>query len=150
MWNVHMEQALCLSDFRSNFFFQNKEIMPLYTIIAQEDSVDDDTKTRIAEEITMIHSATMKVPTSFVRVAFLPYPPGAGFTAGKRAATAAMNCVLRSGHTVEEKTEMLKKLWEMFQRLTGFPTDQIAISLQEIPSSNAIEMGKIMQAVGHE
>src|ERR1700722_2177809 len=49
-----------------------------------------------------------------------------------------------SGHTVEEKTELLKQLWGMFQNLTGLATDQIAISLQEVPSSNAMEMGQIM------
>jgi hypothetical protein len=38
----------------------------------------------------------------------------------------------------------------MFQDLTGIPTDQLAISLQEIPSSNAMEMGQIMQAVGQK
>jgi hypothetical protein len=38
----------------------------------------------------------------------------------------------------------------MFQSLTGIANDQLAISLQEIPSSNAMEMGKIMQTVGHD
>jgi hypothetical protein len=39
----------------------------------------------------------------------------------------------------------------MFQYLTGFATDQVAISLCEIPSSNAMEMRQIMPAVGlHE
>lgn len=38
----------------------------------------------------------------------------------------------------------------MFQELTGVPTDQLAISLQEIPSSNAMEMGEVMQAVGQK
>jgi hypothetical protein len=41
-------------------------------------------------------------------------------------------------------------LWSMFQDLIGVSTDQLAISLQEIPSSNAMEMGQIMQALGHE
>jgi hypothetical protein len=41
-------------------------------------------------------------------------------------------------------------LWAMFQDVTGLATDQVAICLQEIPSSNAMEMGQIMQAVGHE
>ena len=92
----------------------------------------------------------MKVPENFVRVVFLSYPNGSGHTAGKPASTAALNCVLRSGHTDEDKTDMLKQLWSMFQDLTGVPTDQLAISLQEVPSSNAMEMGQIMQAVGHE
>jgi hypothetical protein len=39
----------------------------------------------------------------------------------------------------------------MFQEeLTGIVRDQLAISLQEVPSGNAMEMGQIMQAVNHE
>jgi hypothetical protein len=33
---------------------------------------------------------------------------------------------------------------------TGIATDQLAVSLQEIPSNNAMEMGTIMRLVGHE
>jgi phenylpyruvate tautomerase PptA (4-oxalocrotonate tautomerase family) len=124
--------------------------MPLYNAIIQEGTVSSETKAKIAEEITRIHTAVMKVPKNFVRVVFLSYPKGSGFTGGSEAPTAALNCVLRSGHTVQEKAEMLKQLWAMFQDLTGVATDQLALSLQEIPSSNAMEMGQIMQAVGHE
>ena len=124
--------------------------VPLYTAITPEGSISDETKAKISQEITRIHTTLMKVPRSFVRVVFLSYPRGSGYTAGEEAPTAALNCVLRSGHTAEDKAEMLKQLWSMFQRLTGFSTEQIAISLQEIPSSNAMEMGRIMQSVGHE
>jgi len=124
--------------------------MPLYTAITEDGFVSDEKKAKIAKEITRIHTAVMKVPTNFVRVVFLSYPRGSGFAAGEKASTAALNCVLRSGHTDADKTEMLKQLWSMFQNLTGIPTDQLAISLQEISSSNAMEMGQIMQAVGHK
>ena len=124
--------------------------MPLYTAIAEHDFVSDETKARIAAEITRIHAAVMKVPKSFVRVVFLSYPEGSGYAAGESARTAALNCVLRTGHTIEEKTDLLKQLWSMFQELTGIATDQLAISLQEIPSSNAMEMGQIMPTVSHE
>jgi phenylpyruvate tautomerase PptA (4-oxalocrotonate tautomerase family) len=124
--------------------------MPLYTAISQEGSVSDGAKARIAAEITRIHATVMKVPKTFVRVVFLSYPRGSGYSTGEAAPTAALNCVLRSGHTVEEKTDLLKQLWSMFQELTGLATDQIAISLQEVPSSDAMEMGQIMQAVSHE
>ena len=90
----------------------------------------------------------MKVPKNFVRVIFLS--EGVWIYRWRKAPTAALNCVLRSGHTAEEKTDMLQQLWTMFQGLTGIATDQLALSLQEIPSSNAMEMGQIMQAVGHE
>ena len=124
--------------------------MPLYTAITQEGTVSSETKAKIAEEITRIHTCVMKVPKNFVRVVFLSYPKGSGFTGGSEAPTAALNCVLRSGHTVQEKTDMLKQLWAMFQDLTGIATDQLALSVQEIPSSNCMEMGQIMQVVGHE
>lgn len=124
--------------------------MPLYTVIIQEGIVSNETKAKIAEEITRIHTGVMKVPKNFVRVVFLSYPEGSGFTGGAEAPTAALNCVLRSGHTVEDKTDMLKQLWTMFQDLTGIATDQLALSLQEILSSNAMEMGQVMQAVARE
>ena len=124
--------------------------MPLYTAITQDDTVSAATKAKIAEEITRIHTTVMKVPKNFVRVVFLSYPEGAGFTGGEQAPTASLNCVLRSGHTLEDKTDMLQQLWKMFQSLTGIATDQLALSLVEIPSSNAMEMGQIMRAVGHE
>jgi phenylpyruvate tautomerase PptA (4-oxalocrotonate tautomerase family) len=124
--------------------------MPLYTAITEDGFVSNEKKAKIAKEITRIHTTVMKVPNNFVRVVFLSYPKGSGFAAGERASTAALNCVLRSGHTDEDKTEMLKQLWSMIQDLTGIPTDQLAISLQEISSSNAMEMGQIMQAVTHK
>jgi phenylpyruvate tautomerase PptA (4-oxalocrotonate tautomerase family) len=123
--------------------------MPLYTAITEDGFVSDEKKAKIAKEITRIHTAVMKVPSNFVRVVFLSYPRGSGFSAGEKASTAALNCVLRSGHTDAEKTDMLTQLWKMFQDLTSVPTEQLAISLQEIPSSNAMEMGKIMPSVGH-
>lgn len=122
--------------------------MPLYTAITQEGAVSNKTKTEIAEEITRIHSSVMKVPRSFVRVVFLSHSPGSGFTAGSEAPTATLNCVLRSGHTTQEKTDMLKQLWTMFQDRTGIAADQLSLSLQEIPSDNAMEMGQIMPPVG--
>jgi phenylpyruvate tautomerase PptA (4-oxalocrotonate tautomerase family) len=124
--------------------------MPLYTAITEEGAVSIEAKAKIAEEITRIHTIVMKVPRNFVRVVFLSYPKGSGFTGGERTATAALNCRLRSGHTLEEKTDMLRQLWAMFQGVTGIASDQLALSLEEIPSSNAMEMGQIMQAVGHE
>src|ERR1700688_2808621 len=124
--------------------------MPLYTVITQEHALSGETKLKMADEITRIHTAVMKVPRSFVRVVFLSYPAGSGYTAGVEAPTAALICVLRSGHSMAEKNDMLQQLWSMFQILTGIANDHLAISLQEIPSGNAMEMGQIMPSLGQE
>jgi hypothetical protein len=83
-------------------------------------------------------------------VIFLSYGKGSGYSAGLEAPTASLNCILRSGHTIEEKADLLKQLWRVFQECTAVATDQLAISLQEIPASNAMEMGQIMQVVSHD
>jgi phenylpyruvate tautomerase PptA (4-oxalocrotonate tautomerase family) len=124
--------------------------MPLYTVTTQEHALSDEIRGKMAGEITQIHSTIMKVPKDFVRVIFLSFPEGSGHAAGVEAPIAAVNCVLRSGHSAAEKKDMLLQLWSMFQNLTGIATDRLAISLQEIPSSNAMEMGQIMPAVGQE
>jgi phenylpyruvate tautomerase PptA (4-oxalocrotonate tautomerase family) len=124
--------------------------MPLYIATTEDGFLTDQTKAKLAKEITKIHISIMKVPASFVRVAFMSYPKGSGFTAGESAPTAALNCILRSGHSLEEKETVLKQLWYAFQSATGIATDQLAISLQEIPSSNAMEMGTIMPVVGND
>ena len=124
--------------------------MPLYTVTAQEQALSLEIRRKMAGEITRIHTTVMKVPKNFVRVIFLSYPEGSGYAAGVEAPIAAVNCVLRSGHSAAEKKDMLLQLWSMFQNLTGIATDQLAISLQEIPSSNAMEMGQIMPAVGQD
>jgi phenylpyruvate tautomerase PptA (4-oxalocrotonate tautomerase family) len=121
--------------------------MPLYTALTEEGSVPDQTKAKIAEAITNIHTAVMKVPRNFVRVIFLSYPRGSGYAAAEQAPAAALDCTLRNGHTAEEKASLLMQVWEMFQRHTGIATDHLAISLREIPATNAMEMGQIMRPV---
>ena len=116
--------------------------MPLYTAITEGDTISAETKAKIAEEITRLHTSVMKVPKNFVRVVLLSYPKGSRFTGGEEAPTAALNCVLRSGHTPAEKADMLQQLWTMFQSLTSVATDQFVLSLQEIPSSNAMEWAR--------
>src|ERR1700727_889902 len=99
--------------------------MPLYTVITQEGFLSTETNSKIAAEITRIHSTVMNVPRNFVRVVFLSYPEGSGYTAGTAAPTAAVNCVLRSGHGVAEKADMLRQLWSMFQNLRGIATETL-------------------------
>ena len=123
--------------------------MPLYTALIEEGNVLDKTKATIAEDITNIHTEVMKVPRNFVRVIFLSYPRGSGYAAGEQAPAAALDCTLRSGHTAEEKADVPLQLWEMFQHHTGIATNHLAISLREIPATNAMEMGQIMRPVDH-
>jgi phenylpyruvate tautomerase PptA (4-oxalocrotonate tautomerase family) len=90
------------------------------------------------------------VPKNWVHVVFQEYPPGNGFTAGEAAATAALTLLIRTGRPPEYKRELIQRLWKLFQTATGAPDDQIVIGIQELPPSQAMEMGKIMPEVANE
>jgi phenylpyruvate tautomerase PptA (4-oxalocrotonate tautomerase family) len=124
--------------------------MPLYTLMTQDGVLSSEAKTRLAVELTELHSSYSGVPKNWVHVAFQEYPPGNGFTAGEAAATAALTLLIRTGRPPEYKRELIQRLWKLFQTATGAPDDQIVIGIQELPPSQAMEMGKIMPEVANE
>jgi phenylpyruvate tautomerase PptA (4-oxalocrotonate tautomerase family) len=121
--------------------------MPLYTITTQIGILDGTAKTRLAESITAFHSDYAGVPKTWVHIVFQEYPSGDGFSAGRPSATAALTLLIRSGRPTEYKREMLKQLWSLLQRATGAPDDEIVLGIQEVPASQAMEMGKVMPDV---
>jgi hypothetical protein len=41
----------------------------------------------------------------------------------------------------------LKRLWSLLQASTGAPDEEIVLGIQEVPASQAMEMGQIMPDV---
>jgi len=124
--------------------------MPLYTLITQDRTLSSDAKAKLAMDLTILHSEYAGVPKNWVHVVFQDYAPGSGFTAGKPAATAALTLLIRAGRSPEYKRELLQRLWKLFQTATGAPDDQIVIGIQEVPASQAMEMGQVMPDVANE
>ena len=121
--------------------------MPLYTLTTQVGALDDEAKSDLAIELTKLHSQYAGVPENWVHVVFQDYGVGSGFTAGKPAAAAALTLLIRTGRSADYKRELLKRLWRLFQGATGAPDDQIVIGIQEVPASQAMEMGQVMPDV---
>jgi len=121
--------------------------MPLYTITVQAGVLNGEDKATLAGELTAFHTEYAGVPKNWVHVVFQEYAAGNGFTAGEVAATAALTLLIRSGRSPDYKREMLKRLWQLLQDATGAPDDQIVLGIQEVPSSQAMEMGQIMPDV---
>jgi phenylpyruvate tautomerase PptA (4-oxalocrotonate tautomerase family) len=118
--------------------------MPLYTLTTQVGVLDDEAKSDLAVELTKLHSQYASVPENWVHVVFQEYGVGSGFTAGKPAAAAALTLLIRTGRSADYKSELLKRLWRLFQAATSAPDDQIVIGIQEVPPSQAMEMGQVM------
>ncbi|NML96589.1 hypothetical protein HHL24_01220 [Paraburkholderia sp. RP-4-7] len=45
---------------------------------------------------------------------------------------------------------MIQHLWKLFQTATGAPDDQIVIGIQDVPASQAMEMGQVMPDIADE
>jgi phenylpyruvate tautomerase PptA (4-oxalocrotonate tautomerase family) len=124
--------------------------MPLYTITTQDGVFGSEAKTKFAIELTTLHSDYAGVPKNWVHIVFQDYAPGSGFTAGEPAATAALTLLMRAGRAPEYKRELIQRLWKLFQTATGAPDDQIVIGIQDVPASQAMEMGQVMPDVANE
>lgn len=124
--------------------------MPLYTITTQAGALSNDDKTALAAEVTKIHCKMSGVPENWVHIIFHDYSFGSGFTAGKPAAAASLTLLIRTGRSPEYKRDLLQQLWRSLQEATGAPDDQIVLGIQEVPPSQAMEMGKIMPEVAEQ
>jgi phenylpyruvate tautomerase PptA (4-oxalocrotonate tautomerase family) len=122
--------------------------MPLYTVTTQAGVLSDQAKAKLASELTTLHSEYAGVPKNWVHIVFQDYAPRSGFTAGEASATVALTLLVRTGRSQEYKRELLKRLWELGQNATSAPDDQIVLGIQELPPSQAMEMGQIMPDVG--
>lgn len=121
--------------------------MPLYTVTTQTGVLDERGRSHLAVKLTQAHSELSGVPKNWVHVIFNEFPGGSGFTAGLPAATASLTLLIRTGRTVEYKRELLHRIWQLLQTATGAPDDQLVIGIQEVPPSQAMEMGQIMPEV---
>ena len=121
--------------------------MPLYTVTTQTGVLGNEAKADLAAQLTELHCKLSGVPRNWVHILFQDYPVGSGFTAGRPAATASLTLLIRVGRSPEYKRGLLKSLWELLQSATGAPDDQIVIGIQEVPPSQAMEMGQIMPDV---
>ena len=121
--------------------------MPLYTITAQAGVLDGPAKADLAEKLTAFHAEYAGIPTNWVHIVFHEYPIGSGFTAGRPSPAAALTLLIRTGRPADYKRELLKRLWSLVQAATGAPDEEIVLGIQEVPSSQAMEMGQIMPDV---
>lgn len=109
--------------------------------------LDDAAKRNLAERLTTLHSEYAGVPSNWVHIVFQEYPPGNGFSGGKPSATASLTVLIRAGRPPEYKRELLNRLWGLLQIATGAPDEELVLGIQEVPPSQAMEMGKIMPDV---
>jgi phenylpyruvate tautomerase PptA (4-oxalocrotonate tautomerase family) len=121
--------------------------MPLYTITTLAGVLGGQSKADLAARPKALPSESAGVSKNWVHVAFQDYAIGSGFTAGEPAATASSTLLIRSGRSAEYEHGLSTRLWKLLEGATRAPDDQIVAGIQEMPSSQAMEMGQIMPEV---
>jgi phenylpyruvate tautomerase PptA (4-oxalocrotonate tautomerase family) len=121
--------------------------MPLYTITSQAGALNGPDKADLANKLTAFHAEYAGVPKNWVHIVFHEYPIGSGFSAGRPSPTVSLTLLIRTGRPADYKREMLKRLWSLVQAATGAPDEEIVLGIQEVPASQAMEMGQIMPDV---
>ena len=124
--------------------------MPLYTVTTQDGLLSAEQRDFIAAELIRIHTTINGVPANFVHSIFLTYPRDHAYVAGKRSPVASILGIIRAGRASEQKTRLVRALWQMFQDNTGVSDSDLSIALHEVAPSQAMENGTIMPEIGHE
>jgi phenylpyruvate tautomerase PptA (4-oxalocrotonate tautomerase family) len=124
--------------------------MPLYTVTTQTGVLSGEAKAKLADEMATFHSGYAGVPKEWVQVVFNDYAQDSAFTGGRPSAVAALILQIRTGRSVEFKRGLVQHLWKLLQDATRASDNQIVIGVNEVPPSQAMEMGKIMPEVGEQ
>jgi phenylpyruvate tautomerase PptA (4-oxalocrotonate tautomerase family) len=124
--------------------------MPLYTVTTQDGFLSAKQRDVIAAELVRIHTSIMHVPVHFVHSIFPTYPRNHAYVAASPSPVASIVGIIRAGHTAEDKLQLVRGLWDMFQDCTGTSDRDLSVALQEVPPSQAMENGGVMPDVGHE
>jgi hypothetical protein len=72
---------------------------------------------------------------------FSAYPRSHAYVAAERSPVSSIVGVIRAGHTSDEKSRLVRFLWNMFKENTGVSDRDLSIALQEVSASQTMENG---------
>jgi phenylpyruvate tautomerase PptA (4-oxalocrotonate tautomerase family) len=124
--------------------------MPLYQCYSPAGLLTRSVKARIADEITTIHTGATGAPELYVNVLFHEIAEGDCFVARQESRHSYLLGAIRHGRDLETRQTMLRKLSEMWTRLTGQSEGELLVVLAESDPANAMEAGLILPEPGHE
>ena len=130
--------------------------MPTYVCTVREGQLSPDQKSRIAAEVTRIHSEVTGAPTFFVQVFFEEVKPGNHFMGGVPLVHDQLyNQIfvygrVRAGRSVQDKLKMIKLMAEAVGEAAGVRRTGVWIYIAELPPRQMIEYGYVLPDPGDE
>jgi phenylpyruvate tautomerase PptA (4-oxalocrotonate tautomerase family) len=122
--------------------------MPLYRITTPEGLLSSEAKATLAAEITEFHSQMSGLDEAYTKIVFDTFGPGDGFVGGEASPAVLLTVKVRAGRPADYRSKLLFGLKSRLQRATGAADPDMLLALEEMPASNAIEMGELMPEIG--
>ena len=122
--------------------------MPLYRITTPEGLLSSEAKATLAAEITEFHSQMSGLDEAYTKIVFDTFGPGDGFVGGEASPAVLLTVKVRAGRPADYRSKLLFGLKSRLQHATGAADRDMLLALEEMPASNAIEMGELMPEIG--
>lgn len=126
--------------------------MPTYTCWSTQGTISAENRQRIATAVTDIHHKVALAPRYFVQVLFPEVDGGGLFLAGRPAPEGHVwiRADIRSGRTVEQKSELLSRITGEVAEILGLRPDDVWVYLCDIPGHGMTEYGELLPEPGGE
>jgi phenylpyruvate tautomerase PptA (4-oxalocrotonate tautomerase family) len=130
--------------------------MPTYVCTIRKGQLSPDQKSRIAAEVTRIHSEVTGAPTFFAQVIFEEVKPGNHFMGGVLLAHDQLyNQIfvygrVRAGRSVQDKLKMIKLMAEAVANAAGVSRTGVWIYIAKLPPRQMMEYGYVLPEPGDE
>jgi phenylpyruvate tautomerase PptA (4-oxalocrotonate tautomerase family) len=126
--------------------------MPTYTVTAPEGCLNQEKRSRIAQEITRVHSETTGAPTYFAQVIFNDIAPGKYFVGGVplHGQQVFVNGQIRAGRTAESKDALISQMLAAVARAAGLPANHIWVYITDLIPRQMAEFGNVLPEPGDE
>jgi phenylpyruvate tautomerase PptA (4-oxalocrotonate tautomerase family) len=130
--------------------------MPTYVCTVREGQLSPDQKSRIAAEVTRIHSEVTGAPTFFAQVIFEEVKSGNHFMGGVSLVHDQLYDQIfvygrvRAGRSTQDKLKMIKLMAEAVGEAAGVRRTGVWIYIAELPPRQMIEYGYVLPDPGDE
>jgi phenylpyruvate tautomerase PptA (4-oxalocrotonate tautomerase family) len=124
--------------------------MPFYTCTIAESTLSADVKSKLAAEVTRIHSAVNHVPSTYVNVVFNEVAAENIYTDGRPAHPLIVNGWVRSGHPEDQTSQLVAEIAGAATQVTGIPAERVLVVIGNSPARFAIEGGRVLPEPGQE
>lgn len=118
--------------------------MPVYEVTTTQGTLDAEQRSKLAAEITKVHTEETGSPAAFVQVVFPELPAGHSYTAGTEATPAIIRGQIRAGRAPSVRHAIITRLFDFYAELTGASRMSILVAVLDVPAQWAMEAGYIL------